>query len=164
MKEDFSQILKQHMKRYPLMEPQDFGKLVFQSTFGPEHMISDKEQAEAFLIEEWKTLSKEKEEMSEPVSASLCRFPLSACGSIEEAKLLARLFIATAKEHKGTVEELEKKVEQLRDLHISGMEEWIAAWKQKGYPPVHHSAVYRERYHPHYRLIKKEYTDYFQKI
>lgn len=169
MKEDFLQIIKRHREHYPLMEPQDFGKLAFQSVFGPEHMISDRRQAENFLIEEWKALPRdnaasglqESGEVVMEVGESLCRFPLSACGSVDEVKLLAHLFCSTAEEHGGTVEELEQKLRQLTELHIPGMEEWIAAWKQKGYPPVHHSAAYRERYHPHYRLIRKEYADYF---
>lgn len=169
MKENFLQIVREHMKRYPVMEPQDFGKLVFQGEFGPEHMITDRQQSESFLIDEWKTLPKNyvgdilegRQETGELVSESLCRFPLSICGSVDEVKLLAHLFIATAKEHKGTVEGLEEKIEQLKDLHVPYMKEWAAAWKQEGYPPVHHSWIYKEKYQPHYRLVKKEYGDYF---
>ena len=38
---EFELILQAHSARYPLMEPQDYGKLVFQSEFGPEHLVSD---------------------------------------------------------------------------------------------------------------------------
>ena len=47
MKKEFTQILEAHLGKHPLMEPQDFGKLVFQSEFGPEHMVSDRQQAES---------------------------------------------------------------------------------------------------------------------
>lgn len=169
MKKSFLQTLNEHLKRYPLMEPQDFGKLAFQSEFGPEHMVSDGQQAESFLIEEWKALPidniagilQEKQVSAEQVSESLCRFPLSICGSVDEVKLLAHLFVSTAQEHRGTVEGLEGKLEQIKNLHISGMEEWAAAWKQEGYPPVHHSRIYKEAYQPHYRLIQRQYSDYF---
>lgn len=175
------QIIKEHIRCYPFMEPQDFGKLVFQSEFGPEHMISDRQQAESFLIEEWKTLRKDpvtdiwegRQEMAQPVktappiktaqpvSKSLCRFPLYACDSAHQAKLLAHLFLATGERQEGTVKGLEEKLRQLGELRIPGMEEWAASWKREGYPPVHHSRAYRERYQPHYRLVKKEYADYF---
>ena len=169
MRENFLQIVREHMKRYPVMEPQDYGKLVFQGEFGPEHMITDRQQAESFLIDEWKTLPKNyvgdilegRQEIGELVSESLCRFPLSICGSVEEAGVLAHLFISTAEEHKGNMERLEEKLKHLKELCIPGMEEWVEEWKQKGYPPVHHSAAYREQYHPHYRLLRKEYADYF---
>ena len=52
----FIQIVKEHMERCSHMEPQDFGKLAFQSEFGPEHMMADRQQAESFLIEEWNSL------------------------------------------------------------------------------------------------------------
>lgn len=169
MKENFLQIVREHMKRYPVMEPQDFGKLVFQGEFGPEHMITDRQQAESFLIEEWKTLPKNylgdilegRQEKGELVSDSLCRFPLSICGSVEEAGLLAHLFISTAEEHKGNMERLEEKLKHLSGLCIPNMEGWLAEWKKSGYPPVHHSRIYREKYQPHYRLVQKEYADYF---
>lgn len=169
MKKIFGQILETHMKRYPLMEPQDFGKLAFQSEFGPEHMVSDRQQAESFLTEEWMTLPKdpidgilqERPEFVREISESLCRFPLSACSSVDEVKLLAYLFTLTGAEHRGTIEGLEEKLELIKALHVPGMDAWAAAWKQEGYPPVHHSRIYRNTYQPHYRLIKNEYNDYF---
>lgn len=169
METGFWQILEAHLKRYPLMEPQDFGKLVFQGEFGPEHMVSDGQQAESFLIEEWMELSRDRmdsnrQDKQEPVvqvSESMCRFPLSSCGFADEARLLAHLFTTTAGECRGTTEGLEEKLELLKALRIPGMEAWVAAWKQEGYPPVHHSQVYREVYQPHYRLVRKEYGDYF---
>lgn len=165
MKEIFGQIIDKHRKWYPLMEPQDFGKLAFQCEFGAEHMVCDGKQAESFLMEEWNALAggraADGREPVLPVSGSLCRFPLSACRTVDDAKLLARLFAVTAGEHRGTVGGLEEKLEQLKALHIPGMEEWAAQWKQEGYAPVHHSHTYRENYQPHYRLIQKEFCDYF---
>lgn len=151
------------------MQPQDFGKLAFQSEFGPEHLVSDAQQAETFLTQEWLALPKDnlanilqdRQEDIQKIGDSLYRFPLSMCGSADEARLLAHLFIATAGECRGTEEGLEEKMELIRAMHISGMEEWAAAWKQEGYPPVHHSRIYRDIYKPHYRLVKKEYSDYF---
>lgn len=167
MKKSFQQIAEVHWERYPLMEPQDFGKLAFQSEFGPEHMVPDGQQAEAFLMKEWRELDDKGNALQEgrkpawEIGGSLCRFPLSLCESVDAVRLLAHLFTAAAEEQKGTVEGLEEKLELLKALHIPGMEAWAAAWKKEGYPPVHHSRTYRETYMPHYRLIKKEYGDYF---
>lgn len=151
------------------MEPQDFGKLAFQSEFGAEHMVCDKKQVESILIEEWNVLTrdraadarKERQESVRQISRFLCRFPLSVCRTVDDVKLLAHLFVVTAEKHRGTMDGLEKKLEQLKALHIPGMEEWAAQWKQDGYAPVHHSRIYRENYQPHYRLIQKEFCDYF---
>ncbi len=165
MKDNFLQIAGEHVRRYPLMEPQDFGKLAYQSEFGPEHLISDKQQTESFLFNEWKALPKKSApQFPEPVSESLCRFPLSICSSIDEIVLLVKLFIHTAEEHKGNVNGLEKKLEQLKCMEIPGIGSWLAEWKKNGYPPIHHSNTFREIYHPHYRLMQKGYADYFSVI
>lgn len=165
MKDNFLQIAGEHARRYPLMEPQDFGKLVYQSEFGPEHLISDKQQAESFLLDEWKALPKgSSPQFPESVSETLCRFPLSICTSMDEIGLLVKLFIHTAEEHKGNVDGLEEKLEQLKYMEISGINRWTTEWKKKGYPPIHHSSTFRETYHPHYRLVQKDYADYFSVI
>ncbi len=59
MDRNFLQILKKHRRKYSLMEPQDVGKLIYQSEFGPEHMVCDKGQAESSLIGEWNVLPKD---------------------------------------------------------------------------------------------------------
>lgn len=43
MKENFLKVLEAHTKRYLDMEPQDYGKLMFQSEFGAEHFAGEKE-------------------------------------------------------------------------------------------------------------------------
>ncbi len=162
MKKYFMQVAKEHAKRYSLMEPQDFGKLAYQGEFGPEHLILNKLQAEVFLLDEWKTLPEGSgPQFPESVSESLYRFPLSICSSIDEIELLVKLFILTAEKHKGNVNGLEEKLEWLTDMGIPGIKKWSAEWKKKGYPPVHHSNTFREAYRPHYRLVQKDYVNYF---
>ena len=34
-------VLKEHLDRYPKMQPQDVVKLLYQGEFGPGHMIKD---------------------------------------------------------------------------------------------------------------------------
>ena len=52
MHDEFIRILKEHTARYPKMEKQDYGKLVFQSEYGPEHLVTEKESVLSFLQEE----------------------------------------------------------------------------------------------------------------
>ena len=56
---DFSAILQSHAQRYPLMQPQDFGKLIYQSEFGPQHMIDNPAQSLSLLQHEWQSLPKQ---------------------------------------------------------------------------------------------------------
>ncbi len=214
MEHSFMEILWEHRKRYPLMEPQDYGKLIFQSVYGPEHMITDVQEVRAYMAEEFSHMAQDAlPKVPEDIGNGLCRFPLCACPSAEAAELLADLFVLTAgqddvidggKNHTGLIkrdaalrqggvtdggkkltglikrdaaleqgsvsnaekksrlsEELQGKLEQVKTLGIPGMEAWVQQWKEKGYPAVHHSRAYREAYHPHYRLLRKEYAVYF---
>lgn len=173
MKKSFIQILEEHAERYPMMQPQDYGKLIFQSEFGPEHMVRDQNGALSFLQEEMAVLSQDASPWKmEDVGGELCRFPLSACPSDRAVRLLAELFVRSAAKSRGTAEGIMEKTRQLLDLQIPKgktpslqirrqMEEWVREWKKNGFPPVHHSETYRKAYRPHYRLIQKEYAVYF---
>ena len=165
MRDDFFRILKEHAARYPEMEMQDYGKLVFQSEYGPEHLVTEKQSVLSFLQEEMAELPSDAAPKNiEPIGGGLCRFPLSFCKSETELEALAELFLLTAQEYRGSAEGLLGKIAELQKLPVSGMEEWLKEWKENGYPPVHHSQSYREAYHPHYRLLKREYAGYFPAV
>lgn len=154
---EFEDILRAHRVRYPLMEPQDYGKLAFQSEFGPEHMIADPEAMLRYLIQEWKALGPHRQPiLPEPIGNGLCRFHLGACTE-EQLPLLAELFCRSAREHKGTREGLEKRLGALRGLSVPGMAEWLEQYEADGCPMVRHSQAFRDAYGPHYRVIKAEY-------
>jgi len=159
---EFEQILIRHTKDYPLMTPQDYGKLAFQSEFGPEHLVEDEDKALRRLMEEWSEVGgKGCPEQPEQMGNGLCRFPLSALKDEGDVLLLARLFVRSAREHRGTKEGLARRLELLRGLEIPGMRQWLAEYEQAGCPAVSHSDVFRQTYHPHYRLVKREYALFF---
>ena len=147
MNDTFFRIVEEHAARYPEMEIQDYGKLAFQSEYGPEHLVTEKQSVLTFLKEEMAELPSDTVPKNiEPIGGGLCRFPLSFCKSEAEIKILAELFLLTAREHCGSAEGLRSKMEELQKLHIPGMEEWLKAWENRGCPPVHHSQGYREAY------------------
>lgn len=159
--QEFELILQAHRQRYPLMEPQDYGKLIFQSEFGPEHLVSDGEAVLRYLRQEWSELPEGCPSIPpESIGNGLCRFHLSACTE-ERLPLLAELFCRTAQEHKGTQEGLENRIMAVRALNVSGMEQWLEQYREAGYPPVRHSQTFRDNYAPHYRVIKLEYAEEF---
>lgn len=163
MKNDFSEIVRQHSGRYPKMMPQDYGKLAYQSEFGPEHMVADKEQVLHYLRKEQKEAAvTEADCRYEFIGNGLCRFHMSRADDDSAATLLSELFIHTAKEHTGTYEGLNERLEYLRKLPVYGMEDWLLRYRAEGCPPVHHSADFRDAYHPHYRLLLTDYAVYFQ--
>ena len=52
MRLNFLEILQTHAARYPLMQPQDYAKLLYQSEFGPRHLLTTPDNLE----QEWQAL------------------------------------------------------------------------------------------------------------
>ena len=150
MTTSFLQILHQHAARYPLMTPTDYGKLAYQSEFGPGHMISDKQAALSRLLEEWQVIAAapgsagtglcpERRQIAggdapshaaaptaEPIGDGLCRFHLNGdYNPAQAAPLLTELFSRTALEHTGTKEGLAGKLSLLGGLSVPGMAQWL---------------------------------------
>lgn len=156
---EFERILQEHRMRYPQMEPQDYGKLAFQSEFGPEHLVSDRAAVLEYLKHEWSGLPAGCPIIfPEPIGNGLCRFHLSACTE-EQLPLLAELFCRSAREHKGCREGLHARLELIRALGLPGMEEWLETYEAAGCPAVRHSQTFRDAYAPAYRVIRLEYAE-----
>jgi len=163
MTTEFERILQAHLARYPLMGPQDCGKLAYQSHFGPEHMISDEGAMLHHLREEWKQISADDPiRFPEDIGGGLCRFYLNHEEEKElAAQVLVKLFSMTEKTRETKRNGFEDKLSALEKLPLSGMREWLAEYRAQGCPALRHSEVYREAYAPHYRLLKKEYAAAF---
>ena len=150
MTPSFSSILQQHTAAYPLMAPQDYGKLAYQNEFGPGHMISDKQAAFDFLLQEWREALlcpscdaapsggpfPSSPAGVEPIGNGLCRFHLDNRYIPEQAApLLTELFCRTAVEHTGTREGLEQKLALLPKLGIPRLAQWLEGYRARGCPP-----------------------------
>lgn len=163
MTTEFERILQAHLARYPLMEPQDCGKLAYQSHFGPEHMISDEGAVLGRIREEWEQRpASAPDRPPEDIGGGLCRFYLNQ--EVEKdlaSQVLVKLFYLTAKKHIPKPDGFADKLSILEKLPLPGMREWLADYRAQGCPAVRHSEVYREAYAPHYRLLKKEYAAAF---
>ncbi len=70
--EELLTILKEHLARYPKMQPQDVVKLLYQNEFGPGHLVSDRTscierlEAEAAKVRE-DTAAKVRQDETVPV-------------------------------------------------------------------------------------------------
>ena len=159
---DFQRILAEHAARYPRMEAQDYGKLLFQNVFGPEHLLSNPNRAVLRILEEQREAAEALP--PEDIGNGLSRVYLDPLWPHEVASPLATLMVRTAAEVRGTIEDLEDKLPLLQALPVPGMAEWLAQWKAAGCPAVHHSETYRERYHHHYRLLRTCYATVFSLI
>ena len=160
-------IIRKHAKIYPQMQPTDAVKLLYQSEFGPGHIVKDKESAKAFLFAE---AEKTPEEASMPlfteIGGGFARLNL-ASPDIKKLplSLFAAIFVASAKEKTGSVASFEEKLELLKKLTAEGifafsteeLENYLANYKKNGYPPVSHSKEYHDAYLPAYRVVNERF-------
>ncbi|MBE7059002.1 MAG: hypothetical protein E7387_07920 [Ruminococcaceae bacterium] len=167
--ENILPILKKQLEIYPKSAPQDILKALFQAVFGCEHFVTDEQKARERLQEELRK--------SIPCNVGCLTEDFGEYSRIHLSKLdhdgisadtLLSLFIISAKA-KPKNEKYQSLVEELPLLCRNGelpfsereMKTLIEEQKALGYPPLHHSEIFRESYNPSYRIIRSEYADLF---
>ena len=161
--EELRAILITHAKRYPLMQPRDAVKLIYQNEFGGGHLIRDEEACLNYLRREYADLEKDPTApMYEDIGNGIVRVNLAAVRE-EDLEQLGQDFIASAAKHKGTLDSFLNKLEVLQTLTTEGMFAFdldalnthLSEYKAAGYLAVSHSEQYRQAYKPSYRVILK---------
>jgi len=162
------QLLGQHFTRYPRMQLDDVYKLLHQAAMGPGHMLGEPGRAHAALEEECRALPAGPEEpVVDRISpdARLARVhlrPYLAQGG--ELTELAQAFVRTPEVCPASPEKLAKFCNCLGDLAEAGgipfTRAQVSAWfddiAAQGYPVVRHSQMFRDSYHPAYRVVAVE--------
>lgn len=162
---DFPSVVRAHQARYPLMRPQDYGKLAYQIEFGPRHMALEWESVLSGLQREWEEAPPGDASPVEDLGAGLCRFHLTGgCDVGRAAPLLARLFLRTARKRRGSLDGLGQKLELLGRLDIPGMDGWLAEYRRQGCPVPSHSEAFHAAYRPRYRLLEAWYAHSFSAL
>ena len=161
--EELRAILIAHAKRYPLMQPTDAVKLIYQNEFGGGHLIREVEACLNYLRREYADLEKDPTApMYEDIGNGIVRVNLTAVRE-EDLEQLGQDFIASAAKHKGTLDSFLNKLEVLQTLTTEGvfafdldaLNAYLSEYKAAGYLAVSHSEPYRQAYKPSYRVILK---------
>ena len=163
--EELRAILIAHAKRYPLMQPTDAVKLIYQNEFGGGHLIRDEEACLKYLCREYADLEKDPTApLYEDIGNGIVRVNLAAVKP-EDLEQLGKNFIDSAAKHKGMLESFLNKLKVLETLTAEGvfpfdtnaLSAYLYEYKAAGYPAVSHSPEYRQAYNPAYRIIRKAY-------
>lgn len=161
--EELKAVLITHAKRYPLMQPTDAVKLIYQNEFGGGHLIRDEQMCLNYLRREYDSIEKDPDvPLYEEIGNGIVRVNLAAVKP-ENIEQLGRDFIRSATEHTGTKERFLQKLDVLRQLTAAGhfrfgmieLEYYLSEYIQSGCPMVSHSEQYRQNYGPAYRIIKR---------
>lgn len=167
--ENLKQILIDHARKYPLMEPTDAVKLIYQNEFGGGHLIRDEESCMAYLHREYEsTVQTENGPLAEDIGNGFVRVFLNGLDAHSYAVTqLGADFIRSAAVHRGTLDSFLLKLDVLRQLTREGsmpfspavLESYLDSYKAAGYPMVSHSSRYRAAYHPAYRIVLGSFTE-----
>ena len=164
--ETLQSVLLDHVARYPLMEPTDAVKLIYQNEFGGGHLIRDEAVCLSRLEEEYRrTPQISSGILAESIGNGLVRVHLNcldANGYPPEA--LGAAFIRSAAEIRGSLDSFKEKLALLREMAGDGLlpfsadalEHYLAGYEKEGFPMVSHSETYRNAYHPAYRVVKAD--------
>ena len=157
------QVINYHIRIHRGFELRDAYKLIHQSIFGPEH-LGEGIQADA-IAEEMDNAGIESEEsLLEPISidTSACRINLRTARRVEVAPgIIAEAVRKSAGKFSRDYAELSRLWHEVGTSldDLSGgfspgdYEKLTRLLGEEDYPPVHHSALYRERNRPAYRVV-----------
>lgn len=158
-------ILLNHAEKYPLMQPRDAVKLLYQSEFGGGHLIRDAESCLAFLRQEYAATPQDAAcPLLEEIGSGMVRVQLAALdGWGYGVDALGRDFLRSASRSRGSMAGFREKLSTLSTLTRTGampfspeaLAAYLGQYEAAGFPPVSHSDIYRKNYRPAYRVVEK---------
>ena len=124
--ETLEQILRRHARKYPMMQPTDAVKLIYQNVFGGGHLIKDREACLRALQREYENTPQEQHApLLESIGNGLVRVMLNAVDANNYSiRQLGEDFIRSSQEHKGNLNGFLIKLEILRKVTDSGVFEF----------------------------------------
>jgi hypothetical protein len=166
----FRATIDTQLQRYPAMQIQDLYKLVYQAALGNEHLLTDSAMVHDYLIQELESVRADSAEpLLEEISSDgavvrLNLRPFKARNGDHHA--LFQAMMQTARTFQQSQESLEQHLSDLEQMAGSGaipfdanaVKSYFREMREKGYPAVHHSAAYKEKYSPAYRVMLKKYA------
>ena len=164
------ELLKTHYKRYPLIEIDDFIKLIYQSHFGPRHMMAspDEVQLKAYLEKELENSQYYlKTPLVEDIGNDYTRVSLAVINhrvlSKEQLIVLFKQSMEDSplrnldlmNQFKADLTLLLELIKTEFDLPYEASKERVEQYLNSGVVAIHHTKTYRLNYHPHYRVVAK---------
>lgn len=169
-KSAFQKLITAQLQRYPAMQVQDLYKLVYQAAMGNEHLMADSAMVHNYLIQELESVRADSAEpLLEEISpdGAVVRLNLRPFKTRNgDHHALFRAMMQTARTFQQSQESLEQHLSDLEQMAGSGaipfdanaVKSYFREMREKGYPAVHHSAAYKEKYSPAYRVMLKKHV------
>lgn len=172
--ETLEQILMRNAKDYPLMQPQDAVKLIYQNVFGGGHLVKDPASCRCALQHELETTPHDPDcPVVENIGNGLARVNLAGIRTSGYSVLqLGYDFVNSSRKHTGNLSGFLLKLDILRRVTEKGvfcfsaedLEDYLTEYEKADYPMVSHSEIYRKNYKPAYRIVMQSLLpEYLQK-
>lgn len=157
------------LQQYPQATLQDVYKSCYQDFFGAEHLIADTAMARRYLSDELAECAEQDLAAMpayEPTGfrGRCVRINLSQVlnGNLSESELF-RLFLLSAHAVNAYSNQWADEWQQIENIALAVQPLWADATLQEQLTyaaqhnaPVRHSAVFRQAYNPHYRIVSSE--------
>ena len=169
-----AQFVASFLEHYPKATLQDIYKGAFQDWFGPAHILTDRQAVERYILVEMKTMEAAAERVVpergyEPCSwrANFFRVDLSVIANgkvpvndfvdafMESAAAMDTTQTAAWQEEWTAMQKAVRRVSPLMQGFATDSAA-IAHLLSQGKYVMHHSRMFNEEYHPHYRIIRKD--------
>ena len=158
--------IEHQLETYPNSTLQDIYKSFYQEHFGPEHMISDTASVRQYLEYELTQLSGKPTAYYEPTGSkgAYVRVNLFAVvDSLISAEQLLDAFVRSANARQAPQTDWVEKwtaivgIVEKENIEIEGFEadKPLLMEAARSHQAVHHSHIYNETYHPHYRIVEQ---------
>jgi len=169
--DSIARILKRHAFRYPAMTIQDHVKLLYQAAFGPRHFASEPTMDEvlAYLVRELAdTPADPTRAIVEEIGGGYARVSLECVHagmvSVDDLATAFHRSMRRPLDLEAAKRVFTERLATLADLIRTGVlglpvEEslrQLSEYLAQGIRPTHHSAIYNQHHHPHYRVIHED--------
>ncbi len=162
------ELVTRHMERYPAMKLQDVYKLLHQSVMGPAHILQNEALSYSYLKNEFERIWEDYEtELYVDISLDheLVRLNIPIYREKGSVDALFEMMLETAKQITPDKKrlmscwfELGSLIED-KNFENFTPNEWRELNKilgKKDFPPLSHSATYKDLYKPSYRIVLKD--------
>lgn len=162
------ELLTEYCQQHPEMQIRDVFKFLYQSVFGCEHLVSSYEKVTEYIKEEFACRVEKTQPYVERLDGDYSRVGLTYLNLGLSAETLGRLFYLSAKKEADGKTALREKLDIAKELikekklpfSEEDFEKEVTKWEADGFPAVHHSEKYREKYSPSYRVIANRFVPF----
>jgi len=169
-KRAWQDLIKEHIERYPAMQPADIYKLVYQGTYGPAHLGADSLNMLNYLQNELAAVDADSNALHYETVCPCQRYiriNLKYFKAVDgdAGKLVSAILKSSQLPCDSAL--ITKRWQWIEEMVADGelpfesaaFQAFSDTLKIYNYPVIHHSGQYLKAYQPAYRLIKKDFLN-----